>query len=385
MLDFDRFAYTYASLPKDESEKKKLFQKLEEQFQEEIRNSEHAQQYFSNYGSVYISSFIKSYAAKKIHLAQCYSYYADKYHEKEISELSFQKKAENALEVILQKKLFNMQLLWRAGQLEIDGIKTSYEFNFWERHILSCPFIEPVQKKEVELMKDYLMQSAEEEDFDRFYHSWQNYDEITKRSNDGSMDEVPEWYEFYDLRMGTGVLLILPNRKGEKEDFYLRLVHKESTKDKPPQVYQPQKPILFSGPEELYDFSKYFETDKYFIALFKYYNYHYEQENRNPNYDDINGAVELLFSADRPVYLNSNLTWDNAIMAAAKEYSNTKTAEMLDFVYEQYLMMKDLGISGHETREEVEEAWAKDFLINYFRTNIPKGKLLNGEPEDFDF
>jgi hypothetical protein len=72
-------------------------------------------------------------------------------------------------------------------------------------------------------------------------------------------------------------------------------------------------------------------------------------------------------------------------MAAAKEYSNTKTAEMLDFVYEQYLMMKDLGISGHETREEVEEAWAKDFLINYFRTNIPKGKLLNGEPEDFDF
>lgn len=382
MLDFDRFAYNMAALPKDESEKRKFFQKLEEQFQKEIKNSELAQKYFSEYNPVNIDSFIKSYASRKVHLAQCYKYYADKYHEKEISELSFQAKAEQAMEIILQKKLFNLQLLWRAGQLEIEDIKISYDFSFWGKHILSCSFIPPVQKKEVELMKEYLMQA--EDDFE-LYFDWQNYDELTEKEKDGLMQDLPEWYEFYDLRMGTGTLLTLPNRKGEKEDYYLGLSRDEAWKNIPPQSSTPQLPFLYSGLQELYDFSKYFENDKYFIALFKYSKHLYEKESRDPNYDDIIYAVESLFAADRPIYFNKSLTWDKAIMAAANEYSNTRTAEMLDFVYEEYLLMKDLGISGRETREEIEEAWAKDFIVDLYRKNILKGKMLNGEPEDFDY
>lgn len=50
---------------------------------------------------------------------------------------------------------------------------------------------------------------------------------------------------------------------------------------------------------------------------------------------------------------------------------------MLDFVYNEYLMMKDLGISGFETREEIEEAWAKDFVVGLYRKSILKGKMVN--------
>jgi hypothetical protein len=384
MLDFDRFAYHTSALPKDESEKKEFFKKLEEQFQEELKNSEHAQEYFSKYNPSNIESFIKSYASRKVHLTQCYRYYANAYHQKEISELEFQAKAEHALEIILQKKLFDIQIRWRAGQLQIDDIKTSRDFNFWEKHILSCSFIPLVKRNEVELMKEYLLHSDEDEDFDRYYQ-WQDYDDITEKDENGLMSELPDWYEFYDLRMGTGALLNLPNAKGEKEEFYFDLIRKENSQNNPPKTYPPQLPLLFTGNQELYDFCKYFETDKYFTALFKYDNYHYEKANQRPNYDDVLDAIDILRKADRPISCNRNLNWDEALLAAAREYTNTKTVEMLDFVYEQYLMMKDLGMSGGKTREEIEKEWAEDWLTEFFRQNILNGRKLNGEPEDFDY
>lgn len=382
MLDFDHFAFHTSVLPGDDSEKKEFFKKLEVQFQEEIKNSELAQEYFSEYNPVNVDQFIKSYSSRKVHLTQCYKFYADEYHHKEISELNFQAKAEQALGLILHKKLFDMQLLWRAGKLEIEDIKTSYDFSFWGKHILSCPFIPLVEKKEVELMKGYLAQESEE--FDP-YLNWQNYDEITEKNIEGLMDELPEWYQFYDLRMNTGTLLTLPNYKGEKETYYMNLSHGESISRILPKTYPPQQPILYAGYEEMCNFCKYFETDKYFLALFKYYKYHYEKEFRRPNYDDVTIAVDLLFKADRPVYFNPTLNWDEAIVAAANEYTNTKIAEMLDFVYEQYLMMKELGFSDRETPIELEDALAKDFIVSLYRTSILKGRKLNGETENFDY
>lgn len=104
----------------DLSKKVQFFKDLQQQFYEEISASEEAKEYFSKYYPSSVDSFIKSYASKKVHLAQCYEYYERLYSEKETANLDYQKKAENMLIAILQKKLFNIQLQWRAGKIDID-------------------------------------------------------------------------------------------------------------------------------------------------------------------------------------------------------------------------------------------------------------------------
>lgn len=384
MINFDHFTYHKSSLPKDEQEKKEFFKRLEHQFYEEIKGSDTAKEHFKNYNPDSIESFIKSYVSKKAHLAQCYEFYANEYHEKENFELYFQKKAEDMLILILQKKLFNMQLLWRAGQLEIDEVVLSYDFEFWGRYILSCPFVPNITRSEVDLMKEYLLRFDDDED-DYHYGNLQDYDSLTRESESGLMEDLPEWYEFYDSRMGTGMLLLLPNHKGMKEDFYLDLYRKDYQKNNPSPVYAPAAPYLAGYTQEIIDFSKFFETDQYFRALFKYYNYHLEKEHRNPNYDDVVYAIKFLFKADRPIHCHSHLTWDKAILAAAKEYKNTKITESLDFVFEEYLMMKDLGFSKDKSLEEIKTEYKNDTIVIHYRKNILKGRMLNGEPEDFNY
>ena len=122
-MNFEHFKYNRASLPTDANEKQKYLKQLKQEFYEEIKNSETAREYFANYRPESIENFIKAYTGRKLHLLECYQFYSDQYHEKENSELDYYKKAEEMLQLILQKKLFNMQLRWRADQLVIDEIE----------------------------------------------------------------------------------------------------------------------------------------------------------------------------------------------------------------------------------------------------------------------
>jgi len=385
MINFKDFKYNKASIPVDAVEKLKYFKQLEESFAEEIKNSEIAKEYFSNYRPEGIESFIKIYTSRKVLLVQCQDYYSTVYHEKELSELGFQKKAEDMLKLILQKKLFNIQLRWRAGQIEIDGIDTTYDFRTWEGHILSCPFIPAISRREVEIFKEYLLRYCEDDQINMYDHSWQDYDELTKKSEYGLMDDYPNWYEFYDSRMGTGALLLLPDHKGATENFYFDLV-RQDTVIKSTELANPESvPYLYAGREELSNFVRCFEQDKYFRALFKYYNYCEEKENRDPNYDDLEQAIRFLLTADRPVYPNAHLTWDKAILAAAKEYENARIVEAIDFVFDEYQMMKELGFSKEKSSEEKAREQNEEYLAQFFRKNILKGRMLNGEPEDFNY
>ena len=385
MINFDHFKYNKASLPNNENSKKEFFKQLEQQFREELKGSESAREYFKNFNPQSIESFINLYASKKAHLSQYYQFYSDKFHEKENSELQFQKKAEEMLQLILQKKLFNIQLRWRAGLLEIDEVATTYDFQFWENHIFECPFIPPILRVEVDIMKEYLLRFDEDDEIDDRFRRWQDYSSLTEKNEKGLMDELPKWYDFYDSRMGTGVLLLLPDYKGSKEDFYLNIHHWKHQKYTAPKRNTLSAPYLTGFIDELFNFSKFFEKDKYFIALFQCFKYYQDKEYRDPNYDDLENAIQFLLTADRPVYPNSHLTWDKAIMAAAKEYKNTKIAEALDFVFEGYLMMKELGFTMNKSLEEVKEEYNNDNIAQLFRNNILKGRILNGEPEDFNY
>lgn len=182
-MNFEHFKYNKASLPKDAGERLKYLKQLKEEFIEEIKNSETAKEYFANYRPDSIEYFIKAYTDEKVHLLECYEFYSNKYHEKEISELHYYKQAEEMLQLILQKKLFNMQLRWRAGQLEIDEINIAYDFHFWGKHIYACSFIPTITHGELELMKEYLLRFDEGDEDGEGFIDWQDYDSITKKMN----------------------------------------------------------------------------------------------------------------------------------------------------------------------------------------------------------
>lgn len=387
MLDFDHFRYNRASLPTDADERKKYYKQLEKEFYEELKNSETAKTYFVKYRQDSVEKFMKAYVQRKLHLVQCYEFYADKYHEKEISELGYQKKAEEMLQLILQKKLFNMQLRWRAGLLVIDEIYISYEFEFWAQHIMACSFIPTITRHELELMKEYLLRlnEDEEDELGDYYIRWQDYDSITAKDEFDDGENMPEWYEFYDSRMGTNMLLLLPDHKGKMERKYLSISLDAAATVKP-RVNNPQPlPYLYCFGTDLFRFAAHFEKDKYLGALFKYCQYYEEKENRRPNFEELKDTIQYLLTADSPIYLKSHLTWDKALMVAAKEYRNKRIAERLDFAFDEYLMMRELGFSNGKSPEEIMKEYNSDPLVQIFRKKILEGRVLNGEPKDFNY
>jgi len=388
MINFDDFIYNKARIPADAKEKTEFFKNLEQQFQDEIANSDAAKEYFKQYNPGSINNFINSVVRQKISLAQSYEYYERLYNEKETLELGFQNRAEELLELILQKKLFNMQLQWRAGKLNIKGIDIAYDFQFWESHIASCPFIAPIEEHEVEILKDFLLRSSDYEDMlEHSYLSWQDYDTIMEKDKDGLPDDMPAWYDYYDMRMGTSALLILPNHKGAKEDYYMENNAKAMQQENPPTtnpILYDSRPYLSGYGKELTKFINSCETDAHFVELFKYYDYANTDKNHRSE-DDVESAIDTLSNADRPVYLSSHLQWDDAIVEGANKYKATKIAEALDAAYEEYLLRRDLGISGNLTTEEIHKKNHKDIICAHYRKAILNGRKFCGEPEDFNY
>ena len=72
-------------------------------------------------------------------------------------------------------------------------------------------------------------------------------------------------------------------------------------------------------------------------------------------------------------------------MAAMKKYTNTRVVEILDFVYDNYLTLKELGIARGRSKTEMQEKYKDDLLVNHFGSAILQGRRLNGEPEDFNY
>ncbi|NJO68994.1 MAG: hypothetical protein HC830_06620 [Bacteroidetes bacterium] len=118
------------------------------------------------------------YVRHKAHLARYYDTVIETSQKKVIR---FRENAEKLIKIILQKKLFNLQLLWRAEQIQIKEISFSSEFRFWAEHISDCPFIPPVTQQELEVMKKFY--GIENYDYILSYSAfeWQDYRILTKK------------------------------------------------------------------------------------------------------------------------------------------------------------------------------------------------------------
>jgi hypothetical protein len=111
-----------------------------EDFAEDLRY----QAYFDDYSAESVADFILKYADDK------YGWHSNKkriYSSADYRRTQFLSDAERFLEYILQKKLFNLQCLWRADLIDLPLVECSYDFNYFGNDILNCRLSNRLQKK----------------------------------------------------------------------------------------------------------------------------------------------------------------------------------------------------------------------------------------------
>jgi hypothetical protein len=356
--------------------------KTTEEIKKELSEKTAIQEYLKKFSDTSVANFIDSFASYKSMWLQFGDMYAE---QREDNSIKWVIRASEHLKYILQKKMFDMQCLWRAEKIEIDGVALCYDFQVWEKDILNCPFLEPVTEDDIALYSEYLLSSnSGEEEHLFFYESWQEFDEIVEAyKTDNSNRYFPDWYDFYNNRRGKGSYMNLPNIRGEKEEFYMDLARNYNQKKNETNNALPA-PVIQAEFLSYYDkkqrdwFVKTFET--------KEVQQQYEAFEWHARNDDIREDIEIslctLYSAEEPVIMEAGLDWAEAIKKTAKKYTCRKIAEALPEAWEQYMMNIQMNIAfptktdGHKT---------EDYIRNMYKEGIILGRKLNGETEDLNF
>jgi hypothetical protein len=378
--------------PNDESNIDKYTQnKVEEGIQEllnekeikikwrkELEQNEAVQNYFKGFKETSINSFVDHYLNQKylwFRFGNMYKKMADEQRSQWI-EL-----AHNHLEIILQKKLFDLQCLWRAEQVELEGVAICFDFVVWQNNIFNCPFLEPLTADDIEMYQQYLLK--EETELEDYFagDEWQDYEEIKADylDTEGDYYGMPEWYEFHNQRTGNTSLLLLPDLRGEKERFYSDLFFKnQAEKEK---IGQPSILPQDSGVKHL---SSDQETTAFFVKTFESKdiqskNKHYVEYNSfedNFYYEDL---IRELIRTKEDIPIRANTDFKKALILANNEYRCKKVADHLFLAFEQYQFNKKMGFSVGR-----KDSFYHDLRKSYVQRLID-GRVINGEEPTLDF
>jgi hypothetical protein len=356
---------------------------IEETIKQEMAANDAMQQYFKQFADDTVRSFINSYAVYKSIWLTHGKHYADNQEHHGIQWVS---KASEHLQYIQQKKLFDAQCLWRSEQLDIPEIQLCYDFMMWEKDILNCRFIEPVNESDIELYAQYLLTHYTDYDISwrNFHESWQDYTEIIEAyTTNNENRDFPEWYDFYNGCRGTGVYMTLPDIRGEKEAFYMELARNYEKANAaaavpPPQPFVASKYLFYHDKDQRDWFVQTFEN-KEVQAYYKAY----EWSERNKDLkEELGYYLEVLYEADEPVAMEAHIDWAEAVKNAAKKYTCKKIAEALPEAWEQYMMNIQLNIAFPNEQKFKRSG---DAIRNMYEEGILLGRKVNGEPEDFNF
>jgi len=371
-------------LNKPQEQEKELTEEAQKEiWAKEMEENEAIQRYFSRFHPSSVENFKEYYLARKSWWVKTHPSYKE---EMQNDGFKWVDSAFERLKTIQQKKLFNVQCLWRAGQLSIKEIDICHDFGIWEEDILNCPFIEPVSRSDIDMYCLFLEDMENEE---AEYCSWQNYKELKLAYNDDpeAQEEYPDWYAFYDIRKGTNTLMLLPDIKGEKEEFYIEISRENITEEERAKRdadneerernRDKREYLSYYGDDVIAWFVKTFESEE----IREYYDaYSYALRNY-PKKEDLQPQLDLLFEAEEMVPIEANKNWMEGIRIAAERYQRRKITEAMPAAWEQYQMNIDMGI-GFPRKDRIK---TDDFLSKYFRKRIIEGRILNGEPGDFNF
>ncbi len=342
-----------------------------------FEENEEVKKFSELYNSISWGSFPKHYASRKAQWKRIGDFYLKRDQDR---KLRYYNKAFKCLWEIQQKKLFNKQCLWRAEKIEIPEISICEEFQFWERHIKSCPFLEPVSEEEFHLYKGYLLSEDYETDRMWSWHSWQDYREYKREvENDDDTISYPEWYFYYDGRMGTSVLLTLPDIRGDKEEKYMDVWRKSLPKPPPVDESKIDRRPAYSyyKGDALEKFVKEFDPE-----MLKYCRV---MEKRDWIHDDmeIEEAIDYLGDVSEQVPIDGGMHWRDQVVKVYHEHFKMKVGEEFESAYNDYLSQLQMGFNFEDEEERKKDTWLDH--VNWFKNNILEARRILGEPEDLNF
>ncbi len=352
---------------------------LKIKWRKELEQNEAVQNYFKNYNNSSIDSFVNSYLSYKY----LWYKYGNMYKQMtEDNQSQWIELAHEHLEIILQKKLFDLQCLWRAEQIKLEGVSICFDFDVWEHDIFNCPFIEPITKSDVKLYQEYLSKGDVEIDRFSIGVEWQNYDDIKEAYHaDNSEIELPSWYEFHNLRTGNTKLLLLPDIRGEKEQFYQDLYFKNKEKHELQGAQPASNPNWDSRPSlSFYDN----QVVSFFVKTFENKeiqnkHIHYTEANSNENDEYYEEIFREMLDAKEPIPIKANYDFKEALALAYNEYRCTKIIAHLPLALEQYQFNIKMGFSVGD-QEEFYDDLRKKYVERFL-----DGRELNGEERTLDF
>lgn len=356
-------------------------EKIIKEVEEDLIKNPRYKDFFEKYNERSVKSFIDSYKSGKANWIMLGETFAVVEQNKILKYTTI---ANEKLWEIQQKKLFNLQCQWRAEAITIPEITISYDFKYWEQFIKQCPFITPITENEYDLYREYILSDDFEIDKWR-YNTWQDYDEYKTDYNNEDGSEIPAWYQFYDQRMGSGSLFLLPDVRGEKEDLYLKLFYENQRKQKP-ELFAVKASIDTRPYLNYYDL----KTLEHFVETFedlKIRDVYRAMKNLQSDSLDYNeelmNAIEILKQAGN-IELSYAGNWRESILKTASNYEKEKIYDAFTLAYKNYLNRLKMGIGFNNDLPEdsIEHITS---LVSGYKDRILKGRVLNGEPEDFNF
>lgn len=331
---------------------------LKRRYMEELHTRPCFRDFFDHYNDESVHAFIREYAGRKAY----YTLYGEKNaDEQSEAELKFRHLAEKYFAEIQQKKLFDLQCLWRAGKIKLDGIGSTADFTPLEFCIFSVPFLKPVTEHELNLYLDYLLTEETADDHD---YRWQDYDSFKMAYESNQSDRIPEWYRFYDKALGADPLLRHEDNRGKEENKWL---NSEPQADPASEASaETGKPDLEFNYNSLEFFVYTFEDRKTIRQFMASERFHPEIDNNSM----LNEAWALLRESDDDILIEKTGNWKNVLIETAARYRKQKVAECLKDLFREYQLRLKAGIPFC--------AGENDTLFEYYsvKANLYNQKLM---------
>ena len=314
--------------------------------------------------------FIDTYSQDKEGFLNYGSFY---YKRKLDWEKEVEEDANRFLGIILQKKLFDKQCLWRAEKIKIPEVKLCCDFMFWEANITNCPFLDPITDKEYKLLCTFINEKVT---FTTLLigHSWQDYPEPSFDLLSHTESVFETWYSEYDLYFNKpDYVNIFNDIRSEKEYRY----------ETRPQMPDDLREAMFPTPgiglydhmnDAIADFMKQFEKRQ-----LHEYREAYIRQNGTPELNDaMEDALDIIAISCQPLPISNNKDWREGIFEVAGTYWKKKLFETLDKAYKQYLKTGKLPPLKTDISFEKE-------LMDMEHARVIKARIQMGEPGNLDF
>ena len=369
------------------------------QIYNELCNNKKIQDHYKGYNQSSINTFLKEYAAEKVRVLNLAPRFIV---SQEKEDLQDSQKAFECFKQIQQKKLFDLQCQWRAELVTLPGVIIGEHFTEQGQNILNCKLITPVSESDLDL---YLQFMGNEEYYQYVADHipglvWQMYWAI-KLAYEGKpipFFNFPVWYYYHNLITGNSKYLILPNIRGEKENYYRQLA-KGELKAKAEKIMaeaaavipgsmhaedinatQQTKPSLdYYNAGFLTQFVKRME-DKEIQKEFRKAGGEILEDDKD-DFGEMDDIVSELSAYKQILPIEASHNWKESFRAVLSKQKYTKLKEALSPAYEEYNMYIS---NNFDFPSETNDTYIQDSITMQMK-EILEGRKIAGEPENFEF